>query len=178
MKKYIVLAILTVSFLACKGTKKATSVNKNSNSISAVGNDENKDALKSKSQKKATTSARSKKKDTTNSETTNTATTSVTGSIVSQTNGSTGAMDDAQMSTTVSSAVSEKDLDKMYKDLQMTDSQIFSFNNSMREYKQAVKSTSHGEMLGTEGNEQERQLKDILTDNQWNKYLTWKKNRK
>lgn len=88
-----------------------------------------------------------------------------------------GAMDNAPMSTTTSSALVDTDLKKMYKNLQMTAEQIQTFEKSIRDFKESVKYHPNGEMLGTVGDEQERQLKEILSEDQWNKYQVWSNNR-
>jgi len=98
------------------------------------------------------------------------------GGVVSQTNGSIRDNINAKMSPIISPAIVDIDLKKMYQDLQMTNDQINTFERSMRDFKETVKYHANGEMLGTIGNEQERQLKKILKEDQWNKYQEWNKN--
>lgn len=157
---------MVMGLLACKSTKEASSSGKNSDSVSSISEENGKEAERSTSQTAESSDNGSDKNDTDSA------------GIVSQINGSTGAMDNARVSPDVASDDEATDLSEIYKNLQMTEDQIKNYEKSMKDFKEAVKNDAHGEMRGTVGNEQERQLKKILTEDQWNKYQQWKKNRK
>lgn len=154
-----------MGLLACKGTKEVSSASKTNSSVSSVSNENGKDDETSQSQMADSNGNESEKNDTDPA------------GVVSQINGSTGAMDNARVSPDISSDDESDDLMEIYQNLQMTDEQINSYEKSMRDFKEAVKRDAHGEMRGTIGNERERQLKKILTEDQWNKYGEWKKNK-
>lgn len=175
MKKYMLLMIMALAMTACKGTKTAPSANKENNTQSMVNKDDNvkeKDTERSNSEATTNNDSRSQKSDSTGTM----ANIAGPGGIVSQTNGSTGAMGNARMSTTTSPTIPDMDLEKMYKNLQMTEGQIQTFETSIQKFNESVKYHPNGEMLGTMGDEQERQLKEILSEDQWNKYQVWRNN--
>lgn len=181
MKKIILFMTLVAALVACKGTKMGSSANKGINTESTIDKGHSvkeKDAIRFNPQTAVADSARSKRKDSSGTNADNSVDNADPGGVVSQTNGSTGAMASTQMSPNVSPVVDDTDLKKMYKDLQMTDEQIQTFEKSMRDFNESVKYHANGEILGTVGNEQERQLKKILKEDQWNKYLKWKKGNK
>ncbi len=166
MRQNIVLSILILCLIACRGTKKVPSDNRSGNTVSATRNNSREgenNLLRSKTNSEDTTYASSN---------------SGSRGVASQTNGSTRTVGKAELSSKEVSEISDTDLKSMYKELSMTEDQVITFERSMREFKQTIKNSPNGEMLGTIGNEQDRQLQKILTNNQWDKYQLWKKKMK
>ncbi|MEO9891041.1 hypothetical protein [Aurantibacter sp.] len=60
--------------------------------------------------------------------------------------------------------------EKLFADLNMTDNQILMFRKGMKEFKQLQVSTPNGEMMGSLEDEQGRQLKSILSEEQFEIY--------
>jgi hypothetical protein len=69
---------------------------------------------------------------------------------------------------------SDEDLSEMYRKLHMTDSQIQNLEMAMEDFKKRQRSSPYGEMMGTLPSERERQLEDILTQQQLDAYEKWK----
>lgn len=88
--------------------------------------------------------------------------------------------DDANASadgtTEATSAPSSAGMDylKMYSELEMTDSQIQDFETGLRNFYTQQKNIPSGEMMGSLSDERERQLKDILSEDQYSTYESWK----
>lgn len=66
------------------------------------------------------------------------------------------------------------DNSQMYTELKMTDDQIQSFEKAMEEFTSRKNNTANGEMMGTEADEEDRQLETILLPEQYPAYQTWK----
>jgi len=180
MKTYSLLTILLLVLVACKGTKMASSSNKGTNTEATIVKGENvkeKDAVRPDPQTAVNDSARFKKKDSTIPNAADPADTAGPDGVASQTKDTTGGKGRAYLSPRVSPTISDMDLKKIYKELQMTNDQINAFEKTMQDFKETVKYHANGEMLGTVGNEQERQLKRILKEDQWKRYQEWKKGR-
>ncbi|MBM1104597.1 hypothetical protein JQC67_00465 [Aurantibacter crassamenti] len=88
---------------------------------------------------------------------------------VAMNNGTTGGNSNMSLSTntTSSSSTSENDYSEMYSQLNMTDDQIQTLNSALEDFKERQRNTPNGEMMGTVADEQRRQLKDILTPEQF-----------
>ncbi len=63
---------------------------------------------------------------------------------------------------------------EMYSELEMTDDQIQEFETGLRNFYTQQNNTPSGEMMGTLSDERDRQLKDILSEEQYSAYETWK----
>lgn len=64
---------------------------------------------------------------------------------------------------------------QMYLELQMTTDQIQRFENTMEDFTTRHQNTASGEMMGTVSDESDRQLENILSEEQYSAYETWKK---
>lgn len=73
-------------------------------------------------------------------------------------------------------APSNKNIDylDMYSKLEMTDLQIQQFEGALTEFHTRQRNTPSGEMLGSLSDERDRQLKEILSDEQFTAYESWK----
>lgn len=92
---------------------------------------------------------------------------------VAQSSGTTGAANNFQMSTGIKSASSSKDFEKLFADLQMTDAQIGRFRKAMEDFQMRGGSNkSDGTILSLE-DEQKRQMKYILSEEQFKMYQKW-----
>ena len=92
---------------------------------------------------------------------------------VAQSSGTTGASNNLQMSTGFNSASSSKDFEKLFADLQMTDAQIERFRKAMEDFQMMGGSNkSDGTILSLE-DEQNRQMKYILSEAQFKMYQKW-----
>ena len=80
-------------------------------------------------------------------------------------NRSSGAMNDVEAKTTTYDN-SGYDYDQMFGALKMTDEQIRQFRMGMEKFQSRRVSTPNGEMLGTIESERDRQLENILTEEQ------------
>ena len=101
---------------------------------------------------------------------------SSTKKAVEMTSGTTGAASNTQtsaMSTGFNSASSSKDFEKLFADLQMTDAQIELFRKAMEDFQMMGGSNkSDGTILSLE-DEQNRQMKYILSEAQFKMYQKW-----
>lgn len=96
-------------------------------------------------------------------------------STIESVNGSTGA--NANLFTDrTGSATSNVDYAQMYTDLGMTDDQIRNFKMKMEKFQNVQDNSANGEMMGTLSAERDRQLENILTPEQFEKYQDWKEN--
>lgn len=91
---------------------------------------------------------------------------------VAQTSGSTGASNNLQMSNAASSST---DFEKLFSHLEMTEGQVNRFRKAMKDFQKKHKSNPNDEMMGSIEDQQDRQLKVILTQEQYGKYKAWKK---
>ena len=89
-------------------------------------------------------------------------------------NGTIANSDETMASKTATAFSSDSDYSQMYTTLGMNEDQIQSFENALDDFKQRQRSTPSGEMLGTVEAEEGRQLKQILTSNQYDSYERWK----
>lgn len=67
------------------------------------------------------------------------------------------------------------DYDEIYESLNMTSDQIRTFEIAMKEFREKKRNSANGEMMGTLENEKERQLKNILTEDQLTLYENYQK---
>ncbi len=96
--------------------------------------------------------------------------------VVQMTNGSGGGNSNVIMNDATSAPVTERtDNSQMYTELQMTDDQIQSFENAMRDFTTQQQNTASGEMMGTLSDEKDRQLERILSEEQYADYESWRK---
>jgi len=167
----MLLIVLALAMTACKGTKGASSANNENNTLSMEDKNDEENQLRVRSASEATANNDSRSLTTDSTDTR----TNIAGSdgSVSPINTPTGDVENP----TISSTISDTDLKKMYINLQMTESQIQTFEKAIQDFNESVKYHPNGEMLGTVGNEQERRLKEILSENQWDKYQVWRNNR-
>lgn len=85
------------------------------------------------------------------------------------TNGTTGG--NANVNAGVSDSTEyNDDYDELYDSLNMTPDQIRTFELGMKEFSEKQRSSANGEMMGTVEDEKERQLKNILTEDQLTLY--------
>ncbi|HZJ21179.1 MAG TPA: hypothetical protein VFD35_12610 [Pricia sp.] len=95
---------------------------------------------------------------------------------VQMTNGSGGGNSNVNINDATTAPVTEKtDYSQMYSELQMTNDQIQSFENAMKDFTTQQQNTASGEMMGTISDEKDRQLEKILSKEQYSAYETWKK---
>ncbi len=88
-------------------------------------------------------------------------------------NGTTGGNMNVNTGTSTSTSTSFS-MSEMYQDLRMTDAQIRNFQMAMTKFREKKRTSPNGEMMGTIASEQDRQLKKILREDQWEAYGTWK----
>ena len=62
----------------------------------------------------------------------------------------------------------------MYSKLEMTDAQIQQFEGALTQFHTQQRNTPSGEMMGSLADERDRQLKEILSDDQYSTYESWK----
>jgi len=96
------------------------------------------------------------------------------GGMAGSVNGSSGAMNNVQANS--NRASSSMDYDQMFADLQMTDDQISTFRAGMEDFQDKQANMPSGEMLGTIENERTKQLENVLSDAQLEKYQEWESN--
>lgn len=95
---------------------------------------------------------------------------------VQMTNGSGGGNSNVNINDATKTPVTKKmDNTQMYTELQMTNDQIQSFENAMKDFTTRQKNTASGDMMGTISDEKDRQLENILSEEQYSAYETWKK---
>lgn len=95
---------------------------------------------------------------------------------VQMANGSGGGNSNVNINDASSAPVTEKtDNTQMYKELKMTNEQIRSFENAIKDFTTQLQNTASGEMMGTISDEKDRQLEKILSDEQYSAYESWKK---
>ncbi|HET8736290.1 MAG TPA: hypothetical protein VFM69_06810 [Pricia sp.] len=104
----------------------------------------------------------------------NTDATEDTGTTVQTRNGSTGGNANVNADPTAAPTSENLDYLAMYEELDMTDAQIQDFETALRDFYSQQKSTASGEMMGSLSDERERQLKKILSSEQFSAYQTWK----
>ncbi len=86
----------------------------------------------------------------------------------------TQANDTGATGTTSAPSSSNMNYLEMYSELEMTDDQIQEFETGLRNFYTQQNHTPSGEMMGTLSDERDRQLKDILSEEQYSAYETWK----
>tara|TARA_R110002020_G_scaffold91560_2_gene222349 strand:- start:95361 stop:95873 length:513 start_codon:yes stop_codon:yes gene_type:complete len=89
-----------------------------------------------------------------------------------QYNGSTGA--NSVIQATGQASASSTDYSAMYAAIGMTEQQVAQLEAGMKRFMKTSTTTANGEMMGSVESERERQLKSILTDQQYKKYGDWK----
>ena len=62
----------------------------------------------------------------------------------------------------------------MYSKLEMTNAQIRQFEGALTEFHTQQLNTPSGEMMGSLADERDRQLKEILSEEQYSTYESWK----
>jgi hypothetical protein len=92
-----------------------------------------------------------------------------------QYNGSTGGND--VILATEESDREPTDYTEMYTATGMTQDQIMELETAMKRFMKSATTRPNGEMMGTLESERERQLKTILSPQQFKKYAEWKENR-
>lgn len=155
MKYIALLSVLAFTLIACSGTKNTTKNNTEMDKATVSDNTkmEHADGTPERAHDGTTVPG------------------NTTGGIAGQTNGSTGAMNNLQA---VGGAKSHSfDYEQMYTDLEMTDEQIRSFRSAMEDFQEKQVNMPNGEMLGSIESERTRQLKDILSSEQFKKYSQW-----
>ena len=149
MKSCLVITSLALVLISCSGTKKLSST------------------------PKETTVASEQRNNTSNSQqNTVTASELQTGGVVNRTNGSSGAMNNVQ-TFGENAGSSAFDYEGMYTKLEMTDDQISSFRDSMKNFQKRRANKPNGDMMGTIEGERTKQLKNILTKQQFTAYQKW-----
>ncbi|MUH38322.1 hypothetical protein D9O36_20935 [Zobellia amurskyensis] len=160
IKNILSIAVLAIFLTSCKSTKKSTNINENNNDISA--------------QQKTSTILTSKENSSVDSE-------EVPGGVAAQVNGSTGAMNNVQASTgngnvtnslRTNSSSSSMD-NQMFTDLGMTDEQISAYKTAIEKFNSKKRNMANGDMLGSVESERSRQMKAILSDDQFTKFQNW-----
>ncbi len=94
--------------------------------------------------------------------------------IVEGANGSTGANVNVNSASLKAPTSSEEDLSKMYEELKMTTDQINQLERAMDNFISKQRNSPNGKMMGTVASERQRQLKQILSDEQYAAYEKWK----
>ncbi len=95
---------------------------------------------------------------------------------VQMANGSGGGNSNVNINDVSTAPVTEKtDNTQMYKELKMTNDQIQSFENAIKDFTTQRQNTASGEMMGTISDEKDRQLEKILSKEQYSAYESWKK---
>lgn len=94
--------------------------------------------------------------------------------IVEGANGSTGANVNVNSASLKAPTNSEEDLSKMYEELKMTTVQINQLERAMDNFISKQRNSPNGKMMGTVASERQRQLKQILSDEQYAAYEKWK----
>lgn len=95
-------------------------------------------------------------------------------STIESVNGSTGGNANLNVNAT-GPGTSAIDYSQMYADLEMTDDQIRNFRMEMENFQSVQENTASGEMMGSLSEERDRQLENILTPDQFERYQDWKK---
>ncbi|WP_405384153.1 hypothetical protein [Maribacter sp. LLG6340-A2] len=89
-------------------------------------------------------------------------------SAAAQANGSTGAMNNQMAKSNAKDGIANDQ--SMFTTLNMTNDQIKSYNAAMKRFKEQQKNRASGEIMGSIESERSRQLKDILTQEQYEMY--------
>lgn len=158
MKKYIL--VLGVSFalmtqIGCKSSKATqTAQQKESSEMATSKSSQSAEALK------ATEKEASEDGNTTN--------------LVQGYNGSTGSNVNVNSASLEVPTTTEEDFNEMYEELNMTDNQIKQLKVAIEDFKTKQRNTPNGKMMGTVSSERERQLKQILSEEQYSLYEQWK----
>ncbi|GGW45405.1 hypothetical protein [Arenibacter certesii] len=99
-----------------------------------------------------------------------------TTNLVQGYNGSTGSNVNVNSASLEVPITTKEDFAKMYTELNMTDNQIKRLESAIKEFEDKQRNAPNGKMMGTISSERERQLKQILSDEQYSSYEQWKKN--
>ncbi|WP_209403423.1 hypothetical protein [Pseudozobellia sp. WGM2] len=161
MKKHLILlsACSIISLTACNSTK----------NMSSQSDAENK-AETSMTQ----ASEQAQETETTmNEETEDSSEMSSNTNAMQMSNGSTGGNANVNMGTSTV-ANSTADYSDLYQNINMTDGQIRDFESAMGDFVKKQKTSANGEMMGTLEDERDRQLENILSDEQYSTYETWR----
>ncbi|SDE60974.1 hypothetical protein SAMN05421636_106118 [Pricia antarctica] len=154
----IIAAIIVLFSVAC-GAKKSTQskMEKNQNEMVAEGTDESQvgamgdDSVENTGEMDDATSS------------------------VQMANGSGGGNSNVNIDAASTTTVTDKsDNTQMYQELRMTDDQIQSFENAIKDFTTQQQNTASGEMMGTLSDEKDRQLEEILSKEQYSAYESWK----
>jgi len=65
------------------------------------------------------------------------------------------------------------DFSEVYTEANMTADQIESFESALEEFEKRKRTNANGEMFGTTKDEAKRQLREILSDDQYSAYESW-----
>lgn len=95
--------------------------------------------------------------------------------MVQSYNGSTGSNVNVNSESLEVPITGKEDYSKMYAQLKMTDDQIRQYENAIEEFERIQRKTPNGQMMGTVAGERQKQLKEILTSDQYRLYEQWKK---
>lgn len=163
IKIFAIGAVLTC--VAC-GAKKSTQskMEKNQQEMMAEGTDEGQEDTQ-----RDASAIEDRNMDTSNNDATED-----TGTTVQTRNGSTGGNTNVNADPMAAPTNENLDYLAMYEELDMTDAQIQDFETALRDFYTEQKNTASGEMMGSLSDERERQLKKILSAEQFSAYQTWK----
>ncbi|MCM4166496.1 hypothetical protein KCTC52924_03429 [Arenibacter antarcticus] len=100
-----------------------------------------------------------------------------TTNLVQGYNGSTGSNISVNSESLEVPISTKEDFTIMYKELKMSENQINQFEKAIKDFEKRQRNKPNGEMLGTVASERQRQLKQILSPEQYTSYEKWKKNR-
>ncbi|MUH34601.1 hypothetical protein D9O36_02000 [Zobellia amurskyensis] len=153
MKKHILTAaVLAFALTACTGTKKAT-MNKTDDEMTA------------QQTSRPTVSS---------IENSSTEIDNVSGGVAAQTNGSTGAMNNVQATRTSNTSYNSAMMNSsIYEEIGMTEDQITAYEAAMENFENKKRNAPNGEMLGSIESERTRQMKSILSEDQFETYQNW-----
>lgn len=158
MKKYTIIfgmAFISVAYVGCKSAKIDRSTNKNETGRTAESD-----------------STRSGQVVTKNENNNNMERDGVT-NVAQHYNGYTGSNIDVTSESTEDPIVTTEDYSKMFKELNMSQNQIDEFERAMKDFGTRQRNNPNGEMMGTLASERQRQLRQILSKDQYAHYEQW-----
>ncbi|MDO6820894.1 hypothetical protein [Zobellia sp. 1_MG-2023] len=145
LKNIIGTTLLTICFTACTSTKqKATN---NNSEIAQKQNTETSIGITSSDSQ-------------------------ISGGAVAKANGATGAMNNLQANAQHNQIITSGD-SQLFSHLDMTEEQINSYKSAIENFESQKRNMPNGEMLGSFESERSRQMKNILSDEQFIRYEKW-----
>lgn len=152
MKQILCTMLVTLFLTSCSSSKKLVTTDKDSSTHEVTNNTHRAEVTES-------TTATNNLSDTPSH---------LNVGAAAQVNGATGAMNNQLAKSSATKKFNDDST--LFNALGMTNEQMNAFKAAMNRFKKQQKTTASGEMMGSVESERNRQLKDILTADQYHKY--------